>query len=87
MRGFDIPQRFKYLPGSGKNHARRMPRQMVSRSRFSLTNFNVFGDRLKLLELEHLVLWARWEFNGFAGKDGKWYWSIGVLECWKKPKL
>lgn len=42
IRGFDNPQCFKNFPGSGKNQARTMPRQIVSRSRFSLTNFNVF---------------------------------------------
>jgi hypothetical protein len=33
---------------------------------------------------------GRSKFNGFAGKDCELfleYWSIGVLECWKKRKL
>jgi hypothetical protein len=33
-----------------------------------------------LLELKNLVLWASSEINGFAGKDGKRFWSIGVLK-------
>ena len=33
-------------------------------------------------EIENLVLRARLEFNGSAGKDCKLFWSIGVLEYW-----
>jgi hypothetical protein len=35
------------------------------------------------LVLENLVLRARSEFNGFAGKDCELFWSFGVLESMK----
>jgi hypothetical protein len=31
-----------------------------------------------------LVLSGRSKLNGFASRDGELFWSIGVLECWKK---
>jgi hypothetical protein len=36
--------------------------------------------------LENLVLGARSELNGFAGKDSELFWSSGVLECWSVGK-
>jgi hypothetical protein len=42
MRGLDIPHPFNILPGTGKNQARTIPREMDSRRRFSLTSFNIF---------------------------------------------
>jgi hypothetical protein len=38
------------------------------------------------LNLGNLVLWARSELNGFAGKDSALFWSTGVLEYRKKLK-
>ncbi len=32
--------------------------------------------------IENLVLWARSEFNGFAGRYVPWCWSTGALEYW-----
>jgi len=32
-----------------------------------------------LFNIENLVLRAKSEFNGFAGKGGELFWSIGVL--------
>ncbi len=37
--------------------------------------------RQLLLNIENLVLRARSEFNGFAGKDCELIWSTGVLKC------
>ena len=39
-----------------------------------------------LFKIENLVLRARSELDGFAGKDCELFWSTGVLECWKKRK-
>jgi hypothetical protein len=41
MRGLVIPQRFNKLPGSGKNQARRIPREMVRSKKFSLRSFKL----------------------------------------------
>jgi hypothetical protein len=36
--------------------------------------------------LQKLVLMARLELNGFAGKDSELFWSTGVLEYWSVGK-
>jgi hypothetical protein len=36
--------------------------------------------------MENLVLGARLELNGFAGKDSELFWSTGVLEYWSVGK-
>jgi hypothetical protein len=38
--------------------------------------------RQNLFNIENLVLWARLELNGFAGKDCELFWIAGVLENW-----
>ncbi len=36
--------------------------------------------------IENLILWARSNLNGFAGKDSELFWSTGVLEYWSGGK-
>ena len=36
--------------------------------------------------MQNLVLNAKSEFSGFAGKDGELFWSTGVLEHWSVGK-
>jgi hypothetical protein len=36
--------------------------------------------------MQNLVLNARSESSGFAGKDDEFFWSIGVLEYWSASK-
>jgi hypothetical protein len=38
------------------------------------------------VSIETLVLWARSSFDGLASKDGRGFWSIGVLEYWSVGK-
>ena len=49
-------------------------------------HINTYQSSATLFNIENLILRARVEFNGFAGKDCELFWSTGILEYWSLGK-